>query len=117
MSAMKIHDIISLLKGKVYQSPSDPDEDIVYACAADLISDILVSSEKKRVLVTGLTTPQVIQTASILELRAVIIVRGKCPRPSTVDMSRKLGITLIGTDMTMFTSCKMLAGAGMSGID
>ncbi len=97
--------------------PEKGNLDIPFAYASDLISDILVTSNKYRLLVTSLTTPQVIQTASILELAAVVVVKGKCPRPSTVDLAKKLDIPLISTDNTMFTTCEILAKAGILGID
>ena len=114
---MKIEEVISRLEGKVYYLPEKYDVDIPYAYASDLISDILITSEKCRLLITGLTTPQIIQTASILGLAAIVIVKGKCPRPSTIENAKKLNVPLIGTEKMMFTTCEILSQAGICGLD
>ena len=114
---MKIDKITKLLNGKVYHVQEKANLDIPFAYASDLISDILLTSKKYRLLITSLTTPQVIKTASILGLAAIVIVKGKCPRPSTIDLAKKLDIPLISTDYVMFTTCEILSKAGIRGID
>ena len=47
--------------------------------AADLLSDVLMTSKPGTLLLTGLVSAQVIRTAVIADLSGVVFVRGKKP--------------------------------------
>jgi len=49
------------------------------AFAADLLSDVLAFAKEGTLLITGITNPQVIRTAEMLELIGIVFVRGKKP--------------------------------------
>ena len=56
--------------------------------ASDLISDILVSEGEEQLLLTSLTTPQVVRTAAIVGAAAVIIVHRKQIPPGLAGSAR-----------------------------
>ena len=57
----------------------DPTIEIYSACSADLMSDVMAFSKSNALLLTGLINPQVIRTAEMMDIKAVIFARGKNP--------------------------------------
>ncbi len=110
---MHLKDIINLVDG----TPLNPDVDmnikIRGGCGADLMSDVLASSQPKAVLLTGLTNPQVVRTAQIAEFRAIIFVRGKQPQAETLNIATQENMPLITSPFGMFELCGRLHKAGL----
>jgi predicted transcriptional regulator len=75
---------------------------------ADLMSDVLASIQPESVLLTGLCNPQVVRTAMIADIRAIVFVRGKNPVQETIDLANEENIPLIITDFGMFDACGIL---------
>jgi hypothetical protein len=80
---------------------------------ADLMSDVLHFDVAQGLLVTGLINPQVIRTAEMADVAAILIVRGKTPLPETCELARQLDIPILGTQVTMFEACGRLYQAGL----
>ena len=96
---MKLKDIMKILNmGAAGRNCAEIDERDVGSCyASDLISDLLTFQGLNPLLLTGLTNPQVIQSAEILDLVAICFVRGRRPRPETVALAEARGIPLFET--------------------
>jgi predicted transcriptional regulator len=89
---------------------------VVYsACGSDLMSDVLAFVKEQTLLLTGLTNPHVIRTAEMLDVSAIVFVRGKCPSRDIIDMAEERSIVLLSTDDTLFTACGKLYLAGLPG--
>ena len=69
--------------------------------------------KEKVLLLTGLVNPQVIRTAALLDIHAIIFVRGKSPSRDMIDMAEESDIILAGTKLPMFLSCGKLYEAGL----
>jgi len=85
------------------------------ACGADLMSDVLAFSKTGALLLTGLTTTQVVRTAEMADIVAVCFVRGKRPPEETVRLARDKGLPMLTTELPMFESCGRLYNHGMKG--
>ncbi|MFP3895452.1 MAG: hypothetical protein ACLFV5_01255 [Anaerolineales bacterium] len=79
------------------------------------MSDVLAISHRNALLLTGLTNPQVVRTAEMADIRAVVFVRGKYPPPETIALAEEKGITLLSSVYTMYESCGRLYQAGLRG--
>ncbi len=113
---MKLHEIISVVEGKlVFAEGVDPDMEIVCAAASDLMSDVLAFAESGSVLLTGLVNPQVVRTAEMADILAIVFVRGKQPPEETVDLAREGNLPLVTTAHPMFEVCGRLYSAGLRG--
>ena len=110
---MNLSDIIELVDGTVLNPEVGLNIKIRGGCGADLMSDVLASSQPKAVLLTGLTNPQVVRTAQIAEIRAIIFVRGKQPQAETLDIATQEKIPLISSPFGMFELCGRLHRAGL----
>jgi len=89
--------------------------DIDTACGADLMSDVLAFCHERTLLLTGLTSPQVVRSAEVAGLSGIVFVRGKKPGDDVIELANALGIPLLATDYPMFETCGMLYGAGIGG--
>jgi hypothetical protein len=67
------------------------------------------------VLLTGLTNQQVVRTAEMLDLKAVIIVRDKRPDEATVALAEASGLPILITPYPLYESCGLLYAMGLMG--
>jgi len=114
---MKFREIISVLEGRLISEGADLDVEIVCAGAADLMSDVLAFAEPGSVLLTGLCNPQVVRTAEMADIAAIVFVRGKYPPPETIALAKEEGIPLVATSYAMFEMCGRLYQAGLKSCD
>ena len=110
---MLLQDVITLTDAQVFTSHINLACEIRSAFASDLMSDVLYFDVVHGILITGLTNPQMIRTAEMAEVAAVLMVRGKTPQPETAELAEELGIPLCGTRMIMFETCGRLYAAGL----
>lgn len=109
---MKIRDIKELLDLKTIVE-TDPEIEVTAACGADLMSDVLAFSNRKTILLTGLTNPQVVRTAEMVDIQAIIFVRDKNPEDKTVELARQKDIALYRAGDSLFACCGILYQAGV----
>ena len=110
---MNLNEIIELAEGTLLNPEVGTNIKIRGGCGADLMSDVLASSQPKAVLLTGLTNPQVVRTAQIAEIRAIIFVRGKQPQAETLTIATQENMPLITSPFGMFELCGRLHRAGL----
>jgi predicted transcriptional regulator len=110
---MRLRDVLHIIRGKPISSDTDLDCEVRTGFASDLMSDVLRYDGGEGLLVTGLANPQVVRTAEMAEVTAILIVRGKVPPPETMALAREVGIPILGTEYTMFESCGLLYSAGL----
>jgi hypothetical protein len=81
---------------------------------ADLMSDVLRYDVAQGLMITGLVNPQIVRTAEMADAAAILIVRGKIPPPETRDLAGRVGIPIMGTELSMFEACGRLYQAGLA---
>jgi predicted transcriptional regulator len=114
---MKLSEIIETLDATLLIGEDNLDKDIAKCGASDLMSDVLAAICEGCILLTGLTTVQVIRTASVAGVGAVAFVRGKKPPPEVVEMAGAQGLPLISSPYSMFVSCGRLHACNLAGLD
>jgi hypothetical protein len=113
---MKLREIEQILDAKILSSVKDTSQvSISMACGADLMSDVLAFVKSGTLLLTGLTTLQVIYTAENAGVQVICFVRGKTPNDNVVTLARQKGIVLMATKDSMFESCGKLYNNGIKG--
>ena len=113
--SMKLRDVVTEIEGKIVSSEVDLDTEVQMACGSDLMSDVLAFTHAGTLLMTGLTNPQVVRTAEVAGISAIVFVRGKLPPPETVALAEEHGIPLLASKYTMFETCGRLYRAGLPG--
>ncbi len=114
---MTLSDIKRILKAKVFVGEDRLDTTIHGGAGGDLMSDILRGSMEGVVVLSGLNNVQLIRTALIAGVTALVIARGKEPDREMVEEAKSHGIPLLSTPFTMFTACGRLFREGLRGID
>lgn len=110
---MKLVDIVKIVEGTINNPSVGLNCEIKGGCGADLMSDVLASALPDSILLTGLCNPQVIRTALMADVRAIIFVRGKQPPPETVELATKERIPIITSPYGTFELCGRLYRAGL----
>lgn len=111
---MKLREVVEILDATLI-SGNDLDMEIVSACGSDLMSDVMAYVKENVLLLTGLVSPQVVRTAEMMDIKAVVFVRGKVPGQNIVELAEEKGIILMSTSNPMFIACGKLYGAGLTG--
>ncbi|MDF2570597.1 MAG: hypothetical protein K0R55_2201 [Sporomusa sp.] len=112
---MKLAHIREVLNAEVLCGFEWLDREARSACGSDLMSDVLAFTKEQALLLTGLTNIQVIRTAEMSDLAAILFVRGKRPGPDVIEMAKDMGIPLLLTDRQMYEACGMLYRDGLAG--
>ncbi|MCX7681525.1 MAG: DRTGG domain-containing protein [Anaerolineae bacterium] len=110
---MKLREVLDIIDGKVISETVDLDMEVQMGCGADLMSDVLAFTHEGTLLMSGLTNPQVVRTAEMAGIKAIVFVRGKIPPPETVALAKEKGIPLLASKYTMFETCGRLYQAGL----
>jgi hypothetical protein len=110
---MTVLEAVTLLEGQFFIGEENSSLEVASACGADLMSDVMAFVKDKVLLLTGLVNPQVIRTAELLDIHAIIFVRGKIPGRDMIEMAGESDIILAGTKLPMFISCGKLYEAGL----
>lgn len=113
---MKLRDIKSTLDAEVFCGGEQLDREVDHAFSSDLLSDVLAFVDSRTVLLTGLINTQVIRTAELIDLPAVIFVRNKKPDPEIIRLARQNRIIIMCTKDAMYTASGKLYASGLKGI-
>jgi len=114
---MNIKELINIVEGTSLTHSYDETAVILGGCGADLMSDVLASIEPGAVLLTGLCNPQVIRTAVMADVAAVVLVRGKNPPETTINLAEEENIPLITSPYGMFELCGRLHQSGLPSLE
>ena len=114
---MKLSEIINALDASVLTGKNQLEKEITRCGASDLMSDILAGLSEGCILLTGLTTVQVIRTAMVAGVGAVVFVRGKKPPQEVISLAGAQDLPLISSPYSMFVSCGRLHACNLTGLD
>lgn len=110
---MRLYDVLTITQARPFSPDPDLDREVQSGFASDLMSDVLRYNVAQGLLVTGLANPQVVRTAEMADVAAILLVRGKVPQSETVELAQQVGIPLLGTQLIMFETCGRLYAAGL----
>ena len=112
---MKLRDVRDILDAEVIVGEDNLDLEVKTAFGADLMSDVLAFAKAGSLLLTGLTNTQVIRTANVLDIAAIILVRGKKPSSETIALAKELKIPILTTKYILFETAGRLYTKGITG--
>ncbi|MHB1391920.1 MAG: DRTGG domain-containing protein [Clostridia bacterium] len=113
---MKICDVRNMLNAEVLCGDKNLNNEVSYAFASDLLSDVLAYVKGKTVLLTGLTNQQVVRTAEMADLCTIVFVRGKKPEDDIINLAIENEIVLLSTKDSMYTASGKLYINGLEGV-
>ena len=112
---MTLREVKEILEAEVFVGHNQLGMEVKTAFGADLMSDVLAFAKAGSLLLTGLTNPQVVRTSDVLDIAAIIIVRGKRPLPETIQLAEELQIPLLSTKYILFETAGRLFMKGIVG--
>ena len=112
---MKIQEIRDLLDAQVLCGEDMITHEVYSACCSDMMSDVLAYVKDQGVLLTGLINPQVVRTASMMDMVCVVFVRDKVPSEEMLALSRECGIVVMRTAKRAYEASGILYHAGLRG--
>lgn len=80
-------------------------EYVKWVVASGLMSDVLTTEKEEILLVTSLSTSQVVRTADMVGAHAVLIACGKPIPNDTIELAKSLDISLLSTSDPVFEAC------------
>lgn len=110
---MTIREVARILDAKWVCGEEEADQEIRYAFASDMMSDVLAHVEEDTMLLTGLINSQSVRTAEMLDVPCLVFVRGKIPHQDAVQRARQIGLPVLLTTCSLFEACGRLYAAGM----
>ena len=112
---MTLQEVKEILNAQLIVAPQDFQMDVKMACGCDLMSDVLAFAKEESLLLTGLTNLQVVRTAEMANIKALVFVRGKEPDRETIALAMEKKIPLLLTDLPMYEACGRLYQGGLPG--
>jgi predicted transcriptional regulator len=110
---MTLEEILRIVDGRLVSAHADLMREVATACGADLMSDVLAFTHDGTLLLTGLTNPQVVRTAEMTGIAAIVFVRGKLPPAETISLAQEKKIPLLATRYTLYETCGRLYKEGL----
>ena len=114
---MKLFEVKETLKATVLTGEEQLDKTMTGCGSADLLEDILAAATEGCVFLTGVTSEQVIRTAIIARIGAVVFVRGKQPKEKVIELAKTYNIPLLSTRNSLFIASGKLYMQGLRGLD
>ena len=114
---MKLSELAETLEATFISGEDQEDISFDKVGASDLMSDILAALSEHGILLTGLATVQVVNTAVIAGVRAIVFVRNKQPSPGVIEVGREHDMPMLTTPYSMFVSCGRLYATGLTGLN
>lgn len=113
---MTVKEIADILQARFLCCEEEGGRQINSAFASDMMSDVLAFVTEDTLLLTGLINSQSVRTAEMLDLPALVFVRGKNPHQDAVERAKMIGMPALTTQMTMYEACGRLFAAGLGGV-
>ena len=110
---MKLTVVRELLEAEVLAGEDKLDKEVNSACGSDLMSDVLAFVKDQALLLTGLVNGQVIRTAEMMDISAVVFVRGKKPTAEIIELANEYNMVVMTTRLPLYPACGKLYSGGL----
>ena len=114
-SNMKSREIAAMENAEVLCCEELLDNEVHSACGSDMMSDVLAYVKDQGLLITGLVNPQVVRTAEMMDMRAILFVRGKKPTPEILALAKQCEMVIMASELRMFEACGLIYESGLKG--
>ena len=89
------------------------DKEVEGVYVSDMVSDIITGAKANSLLVTLQTHKSLIAAANLVDVAAIVFVRGKRPANDVVELAKKAGIGLLFADVDTWSFAKKLYECGV----
>lgn len=110
---MKVVDIVNVLNARVVCGADKLGNEVKFAFASDLMSDVLTIDVEHLVLITGLANLQVIRTAEMADIFCIVFVRDKKITQEMKLIAEENQIVILESPYSMFRAVSVLHDRGL----
>jgi len=89
------------------------DKEVEGVYISDMVSDIITGAKANGILITLQTHKSLIAAANLVDVAAVVFVRGKQPAGDVVELATKAGIALFVSDKDTWSFAMSLSEMGI----
>jgi predicted transcriptional regulator len=112
---MTLREVKEILDAEVVVGSDQLELEVRTGASADLMSDLLAFAKSGSLLLTGLTNIQIVRTSDVLDIAAIVIVRGKRLFPETIQLAEELRIPILSTKYILYEAVGRLYAKGIVG--
>jgi predicted transcriptional regulator len=112
---MNLRDVCDLLDAEILAGRDQMDLELTTAFAADTTSDFLAFGRAGGILLTRMTSPQVVRMSDVMDIAAVIMIRDKIPSPEVIQLAEELHVPILATRFPQFEAAGLLYAKGLRG--
>lgn len=110
---MKLEQVKDVLGATVILGEDHLEREVLSACGCDLMSDVLAFVKNQGMLLTGLVNAQVVRTAEMMDMKAIVFVRGKSPNAEILSLAQEADMVVMTTEYPLYVACGKLYSAGL----
>ncbi|MGV8074313.1 MAG: DRTGG domain-containing protein [Syntrophobacteraceae bacterium] len=108
---MKISELVNKTGLKAINESTDKMLEGVYI--SDMASDIITNAKANVLLITLQTHKTIIAAANLVDVAAIVFVKGKKPGQDIIELAGKVGIGLFSTEDDTWTFASKLSKLGI----
>jgi predicted transcriptional regulator len=108
---MKLSELSKKTDLKSVNQFTDKDFESVYI--SDMVSDIITIAKPNSLLITLQTHKSLIATGNLVDLAAIVYVKGKMPASDVIQLADKAGIALFVTELDAWSMASKLFALGV----
>ena len=113
---MNMKEVKEILGAEVICGAELMNMEVSMGYGSDLMSHVLAFiTHDHTLLLTGLTTPQVVYITDVVNIKAICFTSGKRPEEETIELACKRNMALLAVELPTFESCGKLYKEGLSG--
>ncbi len=113
---MKISEVIKYTEARIVAGSLDEDPSVALGFSSDLMSDVLTLDVSNVLLITGLANLQLVRTAEVADIDAVLLARGKSASAEMIELAREIGLILMETPFSIYKVSGLLYGNGLNAV-
>lgn len=110
---MKLSEIIRHTEAKISAGNLTDDKNMDKAFSSDLMSDVLTLDEENILLISGLANVQLIRTAEMADISAVLLARNKKATPDMIELANENGLVILETPFSIYKASGVLYSNGL----
>ncbi len=115
-SFVKIREIIKFVDARIVTCEADLEKEFDKAFSSDLMSDVLTLDVENILLITGLANLQLVRTAEMADIHAVLLARGKRATPEIVGLANENGLIIMETPFSIYKASGILYMNGLKAV-
>lgn len=110
---MVLRDVCTNVAGRVVSGMERLDNEVSFAFASDLMSDVLTLKCEGFLLLSGLANVQVLRTAEMSDAGCLLLCRGKKATVEMLSLAEENGVVIIESPYSMFKCAGLLYASGL----